>query len=248
MTSTPPVDLPTWARNVANKFLNWVTRDKFVSILLLGGVSLLGSNIAVILAAAGRVFNPGPPVPDPSFGMGEWVGLGLIALGSFTKAYLGRRADRNAHFDASIRLFRAFGTMAPGEKQVEFEMLKGVKPTATVIDVLLSHPQNPAGVVDMYVLGARHVEPDGNWFRLKSRRHRFKKSFAFALFTAFSLWSLLSLVGGSVIIGTAPGMGDRAILGGQLILQALLVGIAAAGFLKDYSRYANAEQLVRERP
>lgn len=242
-------DFTTLAYSASDRIITWMTRDKFTSILLVGGIGLLSKNLIASLAEVAALYRPElKPVAAATFGLPEWIGLVLIAISITTKVQSGRRSNQKERVEATVKLYSGYGQMPPAEKQIRFSELYAVMPATDIIDALLSHPRDPVGVAELYVEGGRHVDWDRTWFRLRSKWHQWKLRLTVALFFTTGIVAVLSLAAGLGLTALQLDAGGRTTIGLALVAEGILTAFGAAFYLKDLSRYAKAKHLINANP
>lgn len=242
-------DFTTLAYSASDRIITWMTRDKFTSILLVGGIGLLGKNLITSVAEVAAIYRPElKPVASATFGLPEWIGLVLIAIGVATKLLTGQQSKRKERIEATVKLYGGYGQMSAAEKQVRFCDLYTVMPATDIIDALLSHPHNPVGVAELYVEGGQHVVWDRRWFSLRSKWHQWKMRLTTTLFFITGIVAVLSLAAGLGLTAVEIEQGGRAKIGLALLAEGMLTAVGASFYLKDLSRYAKAKHLINANP
>lgn len=150
-----PANLETAAYGVVDRLVTWITRDKFISILLIGGMGLLGKNLVTSIAEVASIYRPElKPVAVATFGLVECIGLLLVGIGIASRVISRRHVSRRDRTDAAVELHSGFDQMSPAEKQIRFYEHYAVRPSANIIDALMSHPDDPVGVSGCIKTGA----------------------------------------------------------------------------------------------
>lgn len=244
-----PANLEAAAYTVIDRLATWITRDKFTSILLIGGMGLLGANLVTSIAEVASIYRPElKPVAGATFGLVECIGMVLVGTGIASRVISRRHVTQRDRTDAAVELHSGFGRMSPAEKQIRFFDLYAVRPAANIIDALMSHPDDPVGVSELYKDGCHHVVWDKTWFRLRSRWHHWKCRLTIALFVNTSLFSVLSLAAGIGLIALRIGEDGRVTAGPALLAGGTLAAVGAAIYLNDIADYARAKHLVDAKP
>jgi hypothetical protein len=244
-----PTDFTPLIYSASDRIIAWVTRDRFTSTLLVGGMGLLSKNLIVNVAEIAAIYRPElKPVTAASFGLVEWIGLVLIAISIVTKLYAGRHSNHKERVEATVKLYNGYAEMPLAEKQIRFSALYSIMPATDIIDALMSHPRNPVGVTEMYIEGGVHVIWDKTWFRLRSKSHQWKMRFTTTLFFTTGAVAVLSLAAGLGMIVMQMEVGGRGTTGLILVVEGILTALGAAAYLKDIAKYAKAKHLINANP
>lgn len=186
---------------IVDRFLNFIFGTISSRLMMVGiGFLTFGKLDVIVFAIEAIVLNRDVKAPGSDFGVFEYIGSSLFALGliiSFISSLISR-SDKNS--DRKLRFLEGYAGMSHSKLQEEaWKVFKIRSPDIDGLIKVLSHPRNQRGAITLFRHCHLNVEPDGNWFSLKGRYYKIRHKVSFLIwaiaFTLLFIFTFLSLAG-----------------------------------------------------
>lgn len=120
-------DIETFRYRAMDHVVAWMTRDRYPTALLAGGLALLGKNLMIsIIEIIAERHSEWETISLPSFGLPEGIGLALVMASLGFRVLPTLETNKKQRYQAARKLYREYDELTPAELQTRFSFVFGV--------------------------------------------------------------------------------------------------------------------------